>query len=54
MRKADKRVHEGELARVIELKPWNSLPGRCDSRFCKLSQLTAVDKGLQNILLTLR
>src|SRR5258705_13322387 len=31
---------------------WSSLrPGRCDGRFRELSQLAAIDKGFQNVLL---
>ena len=48
---ADERMHEGELPRVIELEARNALSRRRDRRLRELSQLAAIDKGLQNILL---
>jgi hypothetical protein len=48
---AHERMHESELARVIELEARNTLSGRGDRRFRKFSQLTAIDKGLQDVLL---
>jgi hypothetical protein len=44
--KAHERMHQGELPRVIELEARNALSRRRDCRFCELSQLTAIDKGL--------
>ena len=48
---AYERMHQGELPGVVKLEAWNPLSGRCDGRFCELSQLTAIDKGFQDILL---
>ena len=48
---AYQRMHEGELPRVIELEARNALSRRCDCRFRELSQLAAIDKGFQDILL---
>jgi hypothetical protein len=48
---AYERVHQGELPRVIELEAWDALSGRRDRRFRELSQLAAIDKGFQDILL---
>ena len=48
---ADERMHQCKLPRVIELEARNALSGRYDGRFRELSQLAAIDKGLQDILL---
>ena len=48
---AHERVHQGELPRVIELEARNALSGRRDGRLRELSQLAAIDEGLQNVLL---
>jgi hypothetical protein len=44
-------MHEGELPRVIELEARNALSCCGDRWFRKLSQLAAIDKGFENILL---
>jgi hypothetical protein len=44
-------MHEGELPWMIELEAWNALSGRRDRRFGQFSQLAAINKGLQDILL---
>src|SRR5258708_33818793 len=44
-------MEQCELSRVIELEGRNGLSGRCDGRFRELSQLAAIDKGFQNVLL---
>jgi hypothetical protein len=41
---AHKRVHEGELPRVIELEARDALSRRGDRWFRELSQLPAIDK----------
>jgi hypothetical protein len=45
VREAHERVHEGKLPRVIELE------ARDDCRFRNFSQLAAINKGLQDVLL---
>jgi hypothetical protein len=45
VREAHERVHEGKLPRVIELE------ARDDCWFRKFSQLAAINKGLQDVLL---
>jgi hypothetical protein len=45
------RMHHGELPRMIELEARNALSRRRDGRFRELSQLAAIDKGIQDILL---
>jgi hypothetical protein len=44
-------MHEGELPRVIELEARNALSRRRDRWFRELSQLAAIDKGFEDILL---
>jgi len=51
MREAHERMHEGQLPRVIELEAGDALSGSGDCWFCKLSQLAAIHKGLQDVLL---
>ena len=48
---AHKRMHQGKLPRMIELEAGNALSRRRDGWFCELSQLAAIDKGFQDILL---
>ena len=48
---AHQRMHQGELPRVIEPEARNALSRRGESRFRELSQLAAIDKGFQDILL---
>jgi len=48
---AHKRMHEGELPRVIELEARNAFSRRGDRWFRELSQLAAIDKSFENILL---
>ena len=48
---AHKRVHQSKLPRMIELEAGNALSRRRDGRFCELSQLAAIDKGFQDVLL---
>ena len=48
---AQERMHQGELPRVIELEARNALSRRRNCRFRELSQLAAIDKGFQDILL---
>src|SRR4029077_13489521 len=48
---AHERMHQGELARVVKLEPGNALSRRGDRRFGEPAQLTAIDEGLQNVLL---
>jgi hypothetical protein len=43
--------YEGKLAGVIELEARDALSGSGDCRLCKFSQLAAVHKGLQDVLL---
>jgi hypothetical protein len=51
VREAHERMHEGELPRVIELEARNALSRRGDRWFRELSQLAAIDKGFEDILL---
>jgi hypothetical protein len=51
VREAHQRVHEGKLPRVIELEARDALSGRGDCWFRKLSELAAINKGLQDVLL---
>ena len=51
VREAYKRMHQCKLPGVIELETWNALSGRCDGRLRKLSQLAAIDKRFQDVLL---
>jgi hypothetical protein len=44
-------MHQGELPRMIELEARNALSRRRDGRFRELSQLAAIDKCIQDILL---
>ena len=46
--KAHKRMHEGELPRVIELEARDAFSRRGDRWFRELSQLAAIDKGFEN------
>ena len=48
---AHEGVHQGELPRVVELEAGDALSRRRDGRFRELSQLAAIDEGLQNVLL---
>jgi hypothetical protein len=51
VREAHQRVHDGKLPRVIELEARDALSGRGDCWFRKLSELAAINKGLQDVLL---
>ena len=51
MREAHQRMHESKLPRVIELEARDPLSGRGDCWFSKFSQLAAIHKGLQDVLL---
>src|SRR6266702_701945 len=44
-------MHQGQLAGVIEFEAGNTLATWQNSRFGKLSELPAINKGLQNVLL---
>ena len=44
-------MHQGELARVVELAAGNALSRWRDGRFGELSQLSAIDEGLKDVLL---
>jgi hypothetical protein len=44
-------MHQCKLPGVIELEAWNALSGRWNGRLRKLSQLAAIDKRFQYVLL---
>jgi len=44
-------MHQGQLAGVIELEAGNTLAAWQNSRFGKLSELPAINKRFQNVLL---
>jgi len=50
LRKADESVHESQLARIVELEARNAFAGRGDGGFGQALELTAIDKGLEDIL----
>jgi hypothetical protein len=51
MGKANQRVHQRQLARVVEFQTGYAFAARQDGRFSEFAQLTAVDERLQDILL---
>jgi hypothetical protein len=44
-------MHQGQLARMIELQPRNTFAVRQDRRLGQPSQLPAVDEGFEDVLL---
>jgi hypothetical protein len=44
-------MHQGELAWVIKLKAGNALSRRGHGRCRKFAQFTAIDEGLEDVLL---
>lgn len=47
----DQIVHQGKLARMIELEARYAVASCRNGRFSQFAQLTAVDESLQDILL---
>src|ERR687892_269182 len=47
----DQGLHDGKLARMIELQARNAFAARQDGRLAQLLQLAVIDKGLQDVLL---
>jgi hypothetical protein len=54
VREADEGMHQGELARMIELEAGNAFAIRQTRGFGELAQLSAVDERFQDVLWTVR
>ena len=51
VREAHEGIHEGELSRVIEPQTWDAFSSGSNGRLCQPSQLTAINKRLEDVLL---
>jgi hypothetical protein len=47
-------MHRGQLPGIVELEARNAFAGRGDGGFSQPSELTAIDKCLENILLDIQ
>ena len=54
LRKTYEGVHEGQLARIVELEAGNAFAGRGDGGFGQPLELTAIDKRLEDVLLDIQ
>ena len=48
---AHEGVHQGELSGMVDFEARNAPPGWTNGRLGELAKLTAVDEGLQDVLL---
>ena len=51
---ADQSVHQGELSRIVELETGDAFAGRGEGGFGELSELPAIDKRFEDILLDIQ